>query len=502
MFLKLKEYLPKYALPALVLLTGVSVLIPKIALTLLIIQVALGLALIVLQVSSLLIKPKNYVDKKQAPAREPFVSIHLTCHNEPSAVVMKTLNALARLEYSNYEVLVIDNNTSDEALWKPVQKLCEKLGPHFRFFHIENLRGFKAGALNVALQHMDPRAELMAIVDADYVVSPSFIKDSLPYFEDTSVALVQYPQDYSNTNHNNNGLKFEYQSFFSCILEQANVLNAVTVTGTMGILRTAPFIKNLEWNKWCITEDTEVGVQLYNLGYHGVFINRSQGQGLMPLDYYSFRRQRQRWAFGNMQIIMKDFWPIVQNSKLNWKQKWGLLAQLTAWFHPTLMPVVLLAISLIVGSFLTLPYLSWVSSGSVSFLLLFLLAKCIYFAVSLYRGQTFSWHALGRTMAAHFGLTATMSIAWLQALFIPHLTFNRTSKNPDEVQPRPIPQEAIWAGALIAAASTALVFSSSVALQLSAFGAIIFALVLIFAVHSTTKQLAATRQLARQAVSV
>ena len=38
-------------------------------------------------------------------------------------MVIATIRSLARLDYRNFEVLVIDNNTSDERLWKPVEAL-------------------------------------------------------------------------------------------------------------------------------------------------------------------------------------------------------------------------------------------------------------------------------------------------------------------------------------------------------------------------------------------
>jgi cellulose synthase/poly-beta-1,6-N-acetylglucosamine synthase-like glycosyltransferase len=55
------------------------------------------------------------------PEEQPFVSIHLACYNEPPDMVIATLDSLAGLEYANFEVLVIDNNTKDEAVWKPLE---------------------------------------------------------------------------------------------------------------------------------------------------------------------------------------------------------------------------------------------------------------------------------------------------------------------------------------------------------------------------------------------
>ena len=81
----------------------------------------------------------------------PKVSIHVPCYNEPPHMVIETLDALARLDYPNFEVIVVDNNTKDEAVWKPLEAHCASLGPRFRFFHLPQWPGYKAGALNFAL---------------------------------------------------------------------------------------------------------------------------------------------------------------------------------------------------------------------------------------------------------------------------------------------------------------------------------------------------------------
>src|SRR5690606_34977075 len=52
---------------------------------------------------------------------QPFVSIHLACYNEPPEMVILTLDSLAALDYDNYEVIVLDNNTKNPDVWKPVE---------------------------------------------------------------------------------------------------------------------------------------------------------------------------------------------------------------------------------------------------------------------------------------------------------------------------------------------------------------------------------------------
>jgi hypothetical protein len=102
----------------------------------------------------------------------PKVSVHVPAFNEPAEMLIETLDGLAALDYPDFEVLVIDNNTPDEATWRPVEEHCRKLGARFRFFHVAPLAGFKAGALNYALEHTAPDAEVVAVIDSDYIVRP------------------------------------------------------------------------------------------------------------------------------------------------------------------------------------------------------------------------------------------------------------------------------------------------------------------------------------------
>ena len=56
----------------------------------------------------------------------PFVSLHVPAHNEPPDMVIDTLRSLVRLDYPSYEVILIDDNTDDESLWRPVEALVRR----------------------------------------------------------------------------------------------------------------------------------------------------------------------------------------------------------------------------------------------------------------------------------------------------------------------------------------------------------------------------------------
>ena len=83
-------------------------------------------------------------------------------------------------------------------MWRPLQEYCALLGPKFRFFHVEGLTGFKAGAMNYVRQFMDARASFIFVVDADYVVDRKALRTALRYFTEDRIGLIQFPQEYRN----------------------------------------------------------------------------------------------------------------------------------------------------------------------------------------------------------------------------------------------------------------------------------------------------------------
>ena len=237
-------------------------------------------------------------------ARLPKVSIHVPAYNEPPEMLCETLDALAALDYPDYEVLVVDNNTVDEDVWRPVEAHCAKLGPRFRFFHVAPLAGFKAGALNFALGRTAAGAEIVAVIDADYVVRPEWLRDLVPAFGDSRIGVVQAPQDYRDAHESafKAMCHAEYRGFFHIGMVTRNERNAIIQHGTMTMVRRE-LLERIGWAEWCITEDAELGLRIFDLGYEATYVAQSYGRGVMPDTFLDFKRQRSRWAFGAMQIL-------------------------------------------------------------------------------------------------------------------------------------------------------------------------------------------------------
>lgn len=266
----------------------------------------------------------------------PYVSVHVPCYNEPPDMMIQTLRALSQLDYPRFEVLVIDNNTKDEAVWRPVEACCEELGSRFRFFHVAPLAGFKAGALNYALQRTAPEAEVVAVIDSDYEVAPNWLRILTPQFSDENMAIVQAPQDYRDGGEN--AFKAmclaEYRGFFQIGMITRNERNAIIQHGTMTMVRRRVLEEVGAWSEWCITEDAELGLRIFEQGYDASYLPCTLGRGLMPDTFLDYKKQRFRWAYGSVLILRHHLMEMLglKASKLTSGQRYHFLAGWLPWF--------------------------------------------------------------------------------------------------------------------------------------------------------------------------
>lgn len=361
----------------------------------------------------------------------PRVSVHVPICKEPVEVVRVTLQALSELDYPDYEVCVVINNTKESEFIEPVAKLCKNLGQRFRFFYLPYLRGYKAGALNYALKVTDRDAEIIAVVDSDYVVDKNFLKEFVGYFKDPEVAIVQIPQDYGNfpKTHWFEGMYYAYRYFFSIVMNSCNNHNAASFMGTMGLVRKRYLEEIGGWCEDVITEDSELGMRIHERGYRTIYIDRSYGKGLMPLSFSSYKKQRFRWAFGNMQTIKKNI-RILLRGNLTGLQKICYLGANTIWFNNLLIPFLVVVCGIIfnisdksawavVG-----PYIAFLISRCLGFI--FVLPKVL--GISVYKGIY--------AFLSFLSITFPMSIAWLLCLVRSRKEFWRT--------PKSIKKNSIW----------------------------------------------------------
>ncbi|MBI3710583.1 MAG: glycosyltransferase [Proteobacteria bacterium] len=398
----------------------------------------------------------------------PRVSIHVPVHNEPPDMVCATLDGLARLDYPDFEVIVVDNNTKDEAAWRPVEQYCSRLNEtvpgRFRFFHVDPCHGFKAGALNFALARSDPAAEFIAVVDGDYVVEPRWLKATVPHFDDAKVGFVQAPQDHRDFGQSRfkQMIGWEYAGFFEIGMVQRNEADAIIQHGTMVVLRRAAIVACGNWATWCICEDAEMGLRLLVNGWRSVYVRTSLGRGLMPDGFRGYKIQRFRWAYGAVQILRRYAKDLLWGRRLTPAQRYHFAFGWAPWIADgancvlAWLAAVWTALVLLVPDYFVLPPTSFVYPVVAVFLFQIVKVMVLYkLRVPCSLGQ-----ALGAAVAG-LALTHTVGKAMLTGVFTSRRPFVRTPKGtgrPSLVEAfRIVRQESALALALWLAALATLV---------------------------------------------
>jgi len=361
----------------------------------------------------------------------PKVSIHIPAYFEPPEMLKATLDAVARLDYPNFECVVIINNTPDPAFWQPIQDHCRALGERFKFINAEKVSGFKAGALRIAMERTAVDAEIIGIIDADYVVGADWLKDLVPVFADPRVGLVQAPQDHRDGDRSlmHYIMNGEYAGFFDIGMVQRNEENAIIVHGTMCLIRRAAMEMAGGWAGDTICEDTDLGLAIIEHGWLTHYTNYRYGHGLLPDTYEAFKKQRHRWAYGGFQIVKKHWRRFLPGASrltpeqrrefsLGWLNWLGAetLGVVVAILNLIWVPIVAFADIAIPDRILTLP----IAAAFVVTLLHFLI---------LYRLRVpVKWGQMLGAMVAAMSVQWTVSRAVANGLITEHLPFTRTSK--------------------------------------------------------------------------
>ncbi len=367
-----------------------------------------------------------------AAADAPMVSIHVPCYNEPPLMVIETMRALSKLQYPNFEVLIIDNNTKDEAVWRPLELACAQFGRRFRFFHLPDWPGYKAGALNFALEQTAPEAEFVAVIDSDYQVTPDWLAGTIPYFENPRVGFVQSPQDYRAWEDDlfKRMTNWEYAGFFHIGMVQRNERNAIIQHGTMTIIRKSALEEVGRWGEWCITEDADLGLRLFEHHYKSIYMPHSFGKGLVPDSFSGYKTQRFRWAYGALQIMKRHWRDFLPGAKrLTFGQKYHFITGWLPWIADAAHLVFGIASIFWSIGLLTLP--KYFEFPPTVFLVPTLTVFGFKVAASLWlyeaRVKCGFWDKVGAAVAG-MGLTHTVGRAVWQGLFTSGRPFVRTPK--------------------------------------------------------------------------
>ena len=227
--------------------------------------------------------------------REIEVDVFITVYGEELAKVRATAEA-ARAIKGRHRTWILDDGRSDE-----VRSLADELG--CKYVRRLSSNGAKAGNINHALSLA--KGEFFCVFDADFVPSPEFLVETVPFFVNANVAFVQTPQTYGNlVNMVSRGAGYMQAVFYKFIQPGRNHFNAAFCVGTNVIFSRAAINDIGGIYTDSKSEDVWTSLMLHERGWKSVYISKTLAVGDAPETIEAYTKQQLRWATGGFEIML------------------------------------------------------------------------------------------------------------------------------------------------------------------------------------------------------
>jgi cellulose synthase/poly-beta-1,6-N-acetylglucosamine synthase-like glycosyltransferase len=380
-------------------------------------------------------KHKDRAPGPPPPVAEwPVVTIQLPVFNE-MYVVDRLIDAVCRIDYpkDKLEIQVLDDSTDET---RDIAELAvrrqEARGFDIKYIHRTDRTGFKAGALDKALQVA--RGSFIAIFDADFVPPPDFLTRTVPYLvASPRLALVQARWGHLNHDYS---LLTRIQAILldgHFVLEHGGRNRSgcfFNFNGTAGVWRREAIGDAGGWQHDTLTEDLDLSYRAQLRGWQFLFVPDLVCPAEVPVEMNAFKSQQHRWAKGSIQTCRKVL-PYILQADLPLRVKAEAFFHLTANFNYVLM--VLLSILMFPAMYFRYS-MGWAEMLLIDVPLFAAATASVinFYLVSQREAYPSDWRSrvkyLPLVMALGIGLAVNNTRALIEALFGESGEFTRTPK--------------------------------------------------------------------------
>ena len=277
---------------------------------------------------------KGLFEKIEAEKREykPFVSILIPAHNE-EFVIKDTIDNVLAIEYENFEVIVIDDRSTDNTA-----KVLEKLSAEYEKLscHIRDKDAFpgKSAVLNEILPLT--KGEVICVFDADARVKSNFLKKIIPYLSDPDVGAAQARKIISNKEinlltrcqDNEYALDTHFQLGRDCIK------GAVELRGNGQLVKKEALIAIDGWNNFTLTDDLDISTRLHLKGWDIRLCPDVSVYEEGVLKFLPLLRQRRRWVEGSIRRYLDYFLDVIISKEISFRVRIDMLAYIIEFILP------------------------------------------------------------------------------------------------------------------------------------------------------------------------
>jgi cellulose synthase/poly-beta-1,6-N-acetylglucosamine synthase-like glycosyltransferase len=285
------------------------------------------------------------------PRRDwPHVTIQLPIFNE-LYVVERLIASVCKIDYPKdlLEVQVLDDSTDDTgSIARAMVAKMKAAGIDIVYIHRSDRSGYKAGALKEGLK--TAKGSLVAVFDADFIPGPDFLKESVPYFQDPKIGMLQTRWGHINSDYSllTRAQSIGIDGHFG--VEQASRAWGglfMNFNGTGGVWRKKTIQEAGGWQADTLTEDLDLSYRAQLKGWKLMFASQVVCPAEIPVTINAFKSQQHRWAKGSIQTAQKNLGKLFK-SDVSWLVKIQAFLHLTHYMvHPMMLLVVLTSIPML-----------------------------------------------------------------------------------------------------------------------------------------------------------
>ena len=238
----------------------------------------------------------------------PKVTVQVPLYNE-RFVAQRIVDAIAAINYPSdkLQLQVVDDST-DGTVDIIANRIAFYQGQGIPIVHVRrpSRDEFKAGALKEAMKTAS--GEFIAVFDADFVPYPSILRDTIHYFTDSHIGMVQYRWEHLNR-HSSPLTEAQAMMLDAHFGLEQWVRSAsglfLNFNGTAGIWRSQAIIDAGHWSADTLTEDLDLSYRAQLRGWKMLYLNDIACAGEIPADMNAFKSQQHRWAKGGIEVMLK-----------------------------------------------------------------------------------------------------------------------------------------------------------------------------------------------------
>ncbi|WP_410004310.1 cellulose synthase family protein [Aequorivita nionensis] len=254
----------------------------------------------------------------------PYVTIQLPVYNE-LYVMDRLLSNIAEMDYpkEKLEIQVLDDSTDEsfEETAKHIEAL-RKTGLDIQHVTRKTREGFKAGALKEGLKIA--KGEYIAIFDADFLPKKNWLKNTIPYFKDEEIGVVQTRWGHLNRDYSilTRVQAFALDAHFT--LEQVGRNSKghfINFNGTAGVWRKECILDAGNWEGDTLTEDLDLSYRAQLKNWKFKYLEEVETPAELPVVISAARSQQFRWNKGGAENFQKMAWRVFKSKDISIKTK-------------------------------------------------------------------------------------------------------------------------------------------------------------------------------------